>query len=85
VHAAILSKQRSALSRVTSDPRPNCASGTLHTEGRKIAEAIRRQHVGALRSYVAKVRRCRTPQQWREMYREAMAEKREASTMALAA
>lgn len=75
VHAAILSKQRSALSRVTSTYRPNCASGTSYSDGREISAAVRRQHESALRAHVAAVRRNRTPKEWRDMYREAMAAK----------
>jgi hypothetical protein len=84
VSAAIRSKQRSQWSRVTSVPRPNCASGTAHSEGRDISAAIRRQQESALQAYVAFARRNRTEKQWRDMYASAMAEKRAAEVKAAA-
>jgi len=77
VSAAIRSKQRSQWSRVTSSPRPYCASGTAYSDGRDISAAIRRQHVSALQAYVAAVRRNRTDKEWRDLYGRAMKEKRE--------
>jgi hypothetical protein len=78
VHAAVLSAQRAALKRAApSMPRPNCASGTTHNTGEAIHNAIREQQRAALAAYAAQVRRARTPDEWREMYDEAMAEKRQ--------
>lgn len=68
-------KLREACS-VAVDPIPNCASGTRHTTGAAIHEAVKQQHTAALYAYVAKVRRERTPQQWQSLYDEAMIAKR---------
>lgn len=57
-------------------PRCQCASGTFHTTGEAIHKAVREQQARALAAYPGLVRRRRTDAQWREMYCEAMAEKR---------
>lgn len=72
---AILAKQRSAQRR-TAPPRPNCASGTWHSSGDEIIKAIRQQQQSAALTYVARVRRERSPEEWRAMYERAMREKK---------
>lgn len=77
VEKAVLASQLSALKRVTSVPKINCASGTLHTTGEAIHEAVKAQQLAALRACPAQERRQRTPEKWQAMYDAAMKEKRE--------
>jgi hypothetical protein len=56
-------------------PSINCASGTGHNDGEKIHRAIKAQQRADLLSYRVKQR---TPEEWREEYRKAMAGKRTA-------
>jgi hypothetical protein len=78
VGKAIIAKQRAeghqGLPPV--NPKPRCASGTWHTTGEAIHEAIKAQHHRALLAYPAKVRRNRTNAEWEVLYRLAMLEKR---------
>ena len=78
VEEAFLGLQRSALRRnLEPESRCPCASGTRHSDGKKISAAVRAQHAAQLAAYPAKVRRERTPVEWQAMYDEAMQEKRE--------
>jgi hypothetical protein len=74
VERAIKAKQRQEFIRASCEPgkRVHCASGTYHNDGRKISEAVRQQHRAALAAYPSQERRARTPQQWQELYEEAM-------------
>ncbi len=74
VERAILAKQRSELqgSMGPIKPRVRCASGTGHSDGADIHEAIRQQQRNALLAWPGKVRRNRTDVEWRQMYQEAM-------------
>ncbi len=77
VEKAVLAKQRAQLRRAAvPERRPPCASGTWHTTGEAIEEAIRAQHRADLLAYPAKVRRERHPTEWQHLYDKAMAEKR---------
>ena len=76
IRSAVLSLQRSELQRELPSFKPRCASGTWHTTGEAIHEAVRRQQHAALLAYPDKVRRARTDCEWAEMYEEAMKEKR---------
>ncbi|MHC2400247.1 hypothetical protein ACVMGC_004791 [Bradyrhizobium barranii subsp. barranii] len=76
VEAAVLASQRASLQRELPSHNPRCASGTAHNTGAAIHRAIRQQQRAALDAYPAKVRRERTPAQWRAMYDAAMADKR---------
>lgn len=76
VEKAILAKQRSELQRELPGHACPCASGTWHSDGRKISEAVRRQHTAELLAYPAKVRAERPDHIWRSMYAKAMEEKR---------
>lgn len=76
VHNAILAKQRQELNRAAvPGQRPNCASGTWHTDGKAIHKAVRKQQESDLQSCAGKERRARTPDEWQAMYDRAMAEK----------
>ncbi len=83
VERAILALQRAeanhSLPPVT--PRVHCASGTAHNTGEAIHNAIREQQARALAAYPSCVRRKRTPVEWRDMYKAAMAEKRAAAAL----
>jgi hypothetical protein len=77
VLAAILTAQAGQLRTAGETiPRPNCASGTLHSEGRDILKAVASQQRAKLAACAAQQRKARTPAEWRKMYLEAMAEKR---------
>jgi hypothetical protein len=74
---AVLTAQRGQLRTAGETiPRPNCASGTLHSEGRDILKAIASQQRAKLAACAAQERKARTPAEWRKLYFEAMAEKR---------
>jgi hypothetical protein len=77
VGKAILAKQRAEAHQGLPpvNPKPHCASGTWHTTGEAIHEAIKAQHRRALLAYPAKVRHARTPAMWNVLYRIAMEEK----------
>ena len=78
VEAAVLAKQHSEGKRASEpEHRPNCASGTWHTDGTAIHKAVRTQQNRALLACPGKIRRDRTPDVWRSMYAEAMASKQE--------
>jgi len=85
VEAAILSAQRAALRRQTHPEKVcSCASGTNHNDGAAIEKAIRAQHRASLQELVAAERSNRTPEEWKEMYEQAMKEKRERQAQAAA-
>jgi hypothetical protein len=74
---AVLTAQRGQLRTAGETiPRPNCASGTLHSAGRDILKAVASQHRAKLAACASQQRRDRTPAEWRKLYAEAMAEKR---------
>ena len=77
IETAIRAKQRQELQRELPSRRSNSASGTYHNNGAKIHAAIRQQQRAELLAYPDKVRRERKPEKWKEMYEEAMKEKRE--------
>lgn len=77
VEKAIRAKQRSELQRELPTHAVRCASGTNHSDGADIHEAIRRRQRAALLACPAQYRRDRPDNVWREMYAEAMAEKAE--------
>ena len=81
VERAILALQRAEANRGLPpiSPKVRCASGTPHNTGEAIHNAIREQQARALATYPSYVRRKRTPVEWRDMYRAAMAEKRAAA------
>lgn len=79
IEKAIRAKQRSELQRELPSYPTRCASGTTHNDGADIHEAIRRRHRAALIACPAHYRRARPDHVWREMYEEAMAEKRAAA------
>jgi hypothetical protein len=77
VESAVRASQAAQLrSHGETMPRPNCASGTTHSCGKAIHTAVAAQQRAALLAYPAQVRKARTDAQWREMYDNAMAEKR---------
>src|SRR5713226_9950622 len=76
IEKAILAKQRGSLSRETPTHRISCASGTNHSDGRKISAAIREQHRSALLAYPSAERRKRSDCEWQAMYDHAMKQKR---------
>ncbi|MBO0716107.1 MAG: hypothetical protein J2P55_02070 [Rhizobiales bacterium] len=77
VERAVLARQRieAGIGLPAVNPKCHCASGTAHNDGREIHKAVQRQQAAALEAYPAQIRRARTPQQWRTMYAEAMADK----------
>jgi hypothetical protein len=78
VERAILALQRQECRRgISESSRSNCASGTAYNTGAAIHEAIRQQQRNALLNCAAKIRRDRSDDEWREMYKAAMKEKRE--------
>jgi hypothetical protein len=76
VHAGIRALQRSELMRVVSVPKPNCASGTAETEGRKILNAVKRQLEAKLQADANADRRRRTDGEIIAAYQAAMEAKR---------
>jgi len=77
VEKAILALQRSG-ARVglnPLNPRCRCASGTWHSEGGDIHEAVRKTQHNALLACPGAIRRKRTPNEWATMYENAMDEK----------
>jgi hypothetical protein len=76
VHAAFLSRTRSIAKHVEPKGSALCASRTYHSDGNKIAAAIRQQHRSAALAWPAQIRRARSDAEWRDMYRAAMKEKR---------
>jgi len=81
VEQAILAKQRSEC-RAASVPeqRPNCASGTWETTGEGIHRAMKAKHRAKLAACPDQERRARKPHVWKEMYEEAMEQKRAMQT-----
>lgn len=80
VERAILTMQRQEFMRASCEPgkRCGCASGTWHSDGAAIHEAVRQQQRNALLAWPGKVRRNRTDVEWRQMYEEAMQAKAKA-------
>lgn len=78
VEKAIIAKQRASLLGTGDRPafKAWCASGTFHSDGGDIGKAVLTQHRASLAACAGQERRARTPQQWADMYAEAMAEKR---------
>ena len=74
IEKAIRAKQRSELQRDTAPPPIRCASGCPRPEG--IGEWMCNKQRAELQASVARDRREREPSEWREMYDEAMADKR---------
>lgn len=85
VEIAIRAKQRAELQRELPTHNCHCASGTNHNDGRAISAAMRAKHRAALAACPSQVRRARSADEWRKMYAEAMAEKRERYALPLAA
>jgi hypothetical protein len=79
VEKAIRAKQRSELQRELPTHRVSCASGTDHNTGEAIHKAILAQHRARTQAWPAQIRKARTDAQWREMYAQAMQEKRNQS------
>ena len=59
-----------------SNARPQCISGTFHNDGTRISEHIRKRQAAELLSAPDAIRSQRSPGEWRRLYAEAMAEKR---------
>src|SRR5260370_9461851 len=76
IETSIRSLQRSELQRELPSFRPRCASGTWHTTGKEIEEAIRQQQLSALLACPGKVRRARTEVEWPQINEQAMKRKR---------
>ena len=76
VEKAILAKQRSELQRELPTHAPRCPSGCASPDGDVIHRHMQNKQRAALLACPAMERRARTPQQWAEMYEEAMADKR---------
>lgn len=74
IEKSIRAKQRAALQRELPSHNCGCASGTNYSDGRKISEAVRQQHLTALLAYPGKVRRERTAREWEKLYEAAMKE-----------
>ncbi len=73
VEKAIRSLQRSELQKELPGKGPSCLSHTWHNNADgAVGEAVRRQHLNVLLACPEKVRKARTPCEWREMYIEAM-------------
>lgn len=78
VGAAVRAKQAAQLRRALEpERRAPCASGTWHSDGADIHKAMREQHTRRTQSWPSAIRKARTESEWREMYQDAMAEKRE--------
>jgi hypothetical protein len=87
VELAIRAKQLGELYAGCTFARPlantaECASGTAFNDGADIHRAIRTQQLTRLHGALAASHRARTPQQWAELYDEAMADKRRALKLA---
>jgi hypothetical protein len=78
VEAAVLASQRARLVRAAPTFKANCASGTFHNDGAALHAALLNQQRAAAVAAPGQIRRARSPEQWRTMYAEAMAEKRAA-------
>lgn len=78
VEKAILAKQKAEFMRASVEPghRCPCASGTWHSDGAAIHEAVRRQQLAALLACPSQIRRERSKKEWERLYKAAMAEKR---------
>jgi hypothetical protein len=63
-----------------SHAKPQCISGTFSNDGRAISATIRERHAAALRAAPAAIRSRRSPQEWRELYKQAMEAKRKEQT-----
>lgn len=87
VERAILALQRAEANHGSPpiNPRVNCASGTAHTTGEAIHQAIREQQARALAAYPSYVRRNRSPHIWQQMYEAAMADRKAAMVVKEAA
>jgi LmbE family N-acetylglucosaminyl deacetylase len=77
VMQAVRAAQRIELNRATkSMPNASSASRTWLSDGLEICKAVANQQQASLAACASKQRRDRTPEQWKKMYAEAMAEKR---------
>ncbi len=76
IEETIRELQRQELQRELPSFRPHCASGTWHTTGQEIHDAIRQQQRNALLRCPDKIRRARTDVEWTNLYEEAMIEKK---------
>jgi hypothetical protein len=81
VLTAINAKNRQAHQRVLRSHNVTCASGTNHNTGKAILKAVAQSH----RINPDAIRAKRTPEQWRALYAQAMAEKLARETVKLAA
>jgi hypothetical protein len=75
VLAAINSLNRQALNRVSSEPKPMCASGTAHNKGAAILKAVKAASLARALAPSPP----RSDELLREMYESAMAAKRAAA------
>jgi hypothetical protein len=73
VGEAVLAMQHNEAQRaIGPEQRSSCASGTWHSDGAAIHDAIRGQQHRALMSWPAKCRSARTAHEWETGYEEAM-------------
>ena len=79
IEKKILAMQRSELQRELPEHKVNCASGCASPDG--VGDHMRRKQRAALAACPGMERRARTDQQWREMYEQAMADKRSRETI----
>jgi len=75
VTAVLAMQRREARRDLPAMPRPRCASGTWHSDGSAIHEAIREQQRRALAACASQVRRARSDVEWATMYEAAMQDK----------
>lgn len=85
VEQAVLARQRSELQRELPTHNVHCASGCSSPDGAVIHRHLQNKQRAALLACPSQERRARTDDKWREMYEEAMAEKRERIAAAEAA
>lgn len=82
VEKAMLAAQLSSLRREKPSHMPNCASGTWHNTGEAIDRAIREQHRNATMNCKSRIATL-PPDKVKELYEEAMAEKRARQTVVI--
>lgn len=76
VEAAVLAAQRrEAMRACVPGKRCGCASGTWHSDGAAIHEAIREQQRRAALAAPSQIRRARSDVEWATMYEQAMQDK----------
>jgi len=76
VEAAVLAAQRrEAMRACVPRQRCGCASGTWHSDGADIHEAVRQQQRRALAACGSQERRARSDVEWQSMYEAAMQDK----------